>query len=72
VIDLAHKIKKALQEKVSLSILIDLLYRYSQGGDTQKIAYSILEKIRDDGLEESDEDRILELMVLFSRRTYLK
>jgi hypothetical protein len=72
VIDLAHKIKKALQEKVSLSILIDLLYRYSQGGDTQKIAYAILEKIRDDGLEESDEDRILELMVLFSRRTYLK
>jgi hypothetical protein len=72
VIDLAHKIKKALQEKVSLSILIDLLYRYSQGGDTQKIAYVILEKIRDDGLEESDEDRILELMVLFSRRTYLK
>ena len=60
--DLACEIKEALQENVSAPILIDLLYRYKQSGGTQKRAYAILERIRDDELEDSDEDRILELM----------
>jgi hypothetical protein len=41
---------------------IDTTLRYKQSEGTQKSAYAILEKIRDDELEESDEDRILELM----------
>jgi hypothetical protein len=41
---------------------IDTTLRYKQSEGTQKSTYVILEKIRDDELEESDEDRILELM----------
>jgi hypothetical protein len=41
---------------------IDTTLRYQQSEGTQKNTYAILEKIRDDELEESDEDRILELM----------
>ena len=47
---------------MSLPILIALLYKYKQSEGTQKSAYAILEKIRDDELEEADEDRIWELM----------
>jgi hypothetical protein len=41
---------------------LDTTLRYKQSEGTQKSTYAILEKIRDDELEESDEDRILELM----------
>ena len=60
--NLEFEIKEALQENVSLPTLIDLLYRYKQIGGSQKEAYTILEKIRDNDIEESAEDRVLELM----------
>ena len=60
--NLEFEIKEAIQKNVSLPTLIDLLYRYKQIGGTQKEAYAILEKIRDNDIEESAEDRVLELM----------
>ncbi len=60
--NLEFEIKKSLQKNVSLPALIDLIYQYKQIGGTQQESYTTLEKIRDNDIEESTEDRILEVM----------
>jgi len=64
--NLESEIKEALQKNVSLPTLVDLLYQYKQIGGLQKEAYAILEKIRDNDIKESMEDRVLELMDVVS------
>ncbi|WP_089936069.1 hypothetical protein [Candidatus Entotheonella palauensis] len=62
IMNLEFEIKKSLQKNVSLPALIDLIYQYKQIGGTQQESYTTLEKIRDNDIEESTEDRILEVM----------
>ena len=59
---LEDQIKRALQKQASLQMLRELVCQYKQAGGTQQAAYETLEKIRRERMEESDEDRILELM----------
>ena len=60
--NLESEIKKALKEDLSLTQLTDLLFRFKQFGGSQKEAYKILEKIRDGDIDESVEDKVLEIM----------
>jgi hypothetical protein len=59
---LEDQIKRALQKQASLQMLREIVCQYKQNGGTQQAAYETLEKIRCEQMEESDEDRILELM----------
>lgn len=60
--NLEGDIKEALQKQASLQMLREIVGQYKQNGGTQPAAYAILEKIRHEQTEESEEDRILELM----------
>lgn len=60
--NLEDHIKGALQKPVSIQMLREIVCQYKQYGGTQQAAYMTLEKIRDEQMEEPDEDRILELM----------
>ena len=60
--NLEGEITEALKKQASLQMLRDIVCQYKQYGGTQQAAYITLEKIRDEQMEEPDEDRILELM----------
>jgi hypothetical protein len=60
--DLAAEIYDALKKQVSLQMLREIVCRYKHSGGTQQEAYVTLEKIRDEWVEESQEDLILKLM----------
>lgn len=60
--NLEFDLNNFLRKNAPLPTLIDLIYKYKQFGGTQQEAYTILEKIRNNDIEESTEDRILELM----------
>jgi len=60
--NLEGEIKGALKKQVSLLMLRDIVCQDKQRGGTQQAAYVTLEKIRHEQIEESAEDRILELM----------
>ena len=60
--NLEDEIKEALKKQASLQMLREIVCQYKQYGGTQQAAYMTLEKIRDEQMEEPDEDRILELM----------
>ena len=59
---LEDAINGALKKQASLQMLREIVCQYKQNGGTQHAAYVTLEKIRDEQMEEPDEDRILELM----------
>ena len=60
--DLEAEIKEALKKQAALQTLREIVCRYKHSGGTQQEAYITLEKIRCEQIEESSEDRILELM----------
>ena len=60
--NLEGELKVALKKQASLHMLREIVCQYKQNGGTQHAAYVTLEKIRHEQIEESDEDRILELM----------
>ncbi len=60
--NLEGEITKALKKQASVQTLREIVCQYKQYGGTQQAAYMTLEKIRDEQMEEPDEDRILELM----------
>ena len=60
--NLEGEIKRAMKKQASLQMLREIVCRYKQSGGTQQAAYVILEKIRHEQTEESEEDRMLELM----------
>jgi hypothetical protein len=60
--NLEGAIKVALKKCISLQMLRGIVCQYKHNGGTQQAAYETLEKIRREQMEESDEDRILELM----------
>ncbi|ETW99862.1 MAG: hypothetical protein ETSY1_13365 [Candidatus Entotheonella factor] len=60
--NLEFELTESLQKNMSLPVLIDLIYQYKQIGGTQQEAYATLEKIRENDIEESTENRILEVM----------
>lgn len=60
--NLEEEIKEALKKQASIQMLREIMCQYEQHGGTQQAAYVALEKIRDEQMEEPDEDRILELM----------
>jgi hypothetical protein len=60
--DLAAEIQGALTKQASLQTLREIVCRYKHSGGTQQAAYATLEKIRQEQVEESYEDLVLELM----------
>jgi hypothetical protein len=60
--NLESELTGALKKQASLQMLREIVYHYKQHGGTQQAAYVTLEKIRHEQIEESNEDRILELM----------
>lgn len=60
--NLEFELQEAFKKNVPLPILIDLIYKYKQAGGAQQEAYKTLEKIRNNDIDESTEDRVLEVM----------